>query len=192
MKKLIVVALSLALLLAGCGSKPADFRNANWGDSPGKVASGEDGSLTAVIATDDYILYTGVIDDIDADVFYQFDDGKLIEAQVQFHITGTREHVLMDFVNHYIAFRDKLIEQYGPPLDDDYHIWLLTDEEIPIYEQDPYNQLMYYQRLEFKQEWITKDSYVSLTLNYRDLQENYYYYACDIALYESSGATLHG
>lgn len=190
MKKVWAVLAICAVLLSGCSGKQRDFRNARWGDSPSKVAKSED--IKPTFTTDDLIMYETVIDDIDAEIYYQFDDNKLIEAQIQFRITGTQEHVLMDFVDHYLIFKDALIALYGQPVQDDYRVWLLSEHEIPLYEQDPINQLMYYQRMEFKLEWITKDTYASLTLNYRDLQENYIYYACDIALYESGGATIHG
>lgn len=190
MKKVFATLLVFALLLTGCSNKPKDFRGVNWGASRADVKKSED--IEPLFESDDLILYQTVLDGIDAEIYYHFVDNKLTEAQIQYRINFTIEHVLMDFVNHYFETRDSFIELYGQPLNPEFRVWLIPEEEIPIYEPDPYNQLMYYQRVEFLQEWVTEDSYISLTLNYRDLQENYIYYTCDIAVYESGNAAVYG
>ena len=171
-KSITALLIILVLILTGC-SKPADFRNASWGDSPAKVDKGEETEYG--YADETIVIYDEVYEGQPVEIYYMFEDNALVEAQMKFI---TNERLLEEVIDAYYLMEEALTELYGEPISGDREIWLNKDSEyaadipqVPIY----HNDLMY------KTEWETETTYAYLLLECIDKRNiGYYYYACDI------------
>ena len=168
-------ALLAVVLLASCGSKPGDFRNANWGDSISSVSKSEDTEY--FFATDNLLGFNTKMYDMDAEILYTFKESKLSEAQCRFKVG---DWVLADILPNYDALVKKLTAQYGAPLNSDYHVWRKGTADYEAHKDSTDIYAIYYKILAFKSEWKTETTYYSLSLEYADEQISYILYACPV------------
>ncbi len=179
-KRLLAAALCLLLcaaVLAGCAGKPADFREANWGDSQNEVSESEPTEyvFAGVMDGREVLYFDGELYGHEAEIFYTFDDNALIEAQARFQVA---DWILLDVMADYAAVSDQLTEAYGAPLSEDYRVWHTDHELYEEYKNDPENMAMYWQILTYANEWKTETGYYRLTLSFVDARFNYELYAC--------------
>ena len=170
MNKKVIAAIALcAVTLTSCGKKTNDFRGVNWDASQKAVERSEDKAYT--FATSELMIFDGEINGEPIETYYLFVDNKLSEGQCKF-VIGDR--TLDELIVSYQSLSAQLIEKYGQPKNPDYRVWTNYDEK---YVADKDNVNIYNHRLEYKLEWETKTSNISLSLNYKDEQVNYVYYA---------------
>ena len=175
--RVLISALLLCLILTGCGKqKAADFRSVNWGDTQAKVHRSED--IEYAYADDELVMYITEMGGEPIEVYYTFEDNRLIEAEVKF-IIG--ERLLTDIVESYDNMAEYLTEIYGEPINPDKLVWLEDSED---FRNDVYGTAIYFEKLEFLLEWKTDTTYARLELSYSSSKNviTYLLYAKDINL----------
>lgn len=172
--RIFIAILLLFLLTTGCkagyeGEAKFDFRNANWGMSKSKVSKSEETEY--VFGSDQILLYQVVEDGDIKDIYYYFEDDKLVAVDVIYKMSDkTTAKLVNDMIDSYIKTRERFIELYGPPVNEDYRLWLDPDPDF-INDADILN--LYYGRLMYKQEWDTERTYISLTFSYKNTLVEY-------------------
>lgn len=168
MKKTVVALLALLLLvsLASCGLGPVVFRDVKWGMSPTQVERAESPN-EYVLFTGGFMMFSDEVNGQRVEVYYEFEEDKLVEITQQFEWADV---ILKDQIDIYIAYRDELAAQFGEPLSSDYRVWTNYD---PEFEDDSDVNQLYYQRMQYKTEYKTANSYAVLTLDYTDERVNF-------------------
>ncbi|MEG0751301.1 MAG: hypothetical protein RR998_01605 [Oscillospiraceae bacterium] len=177
LKKLVACVLCMfcVICLAGCFGK-GDFRAAKWGASPKAVTRSE--NTDYAYAADDIATFYDKEYDKDAEIIYIFDEDGLEEAQAKF-LVG--DWILEDIIADYKKTAQEMTAEFGAPLNADYNVWKTGTPEYEEHKNDGEVYSMYYKVLEFKLEWEDERTYRSLSLNYKDEQINYVYYACPVS-----------
>ena len=174
---LIFISAVLVLVLSGCGPQyegdaKNDFRSANWGMSRAKVAKTE--SVEYTYASDEILLFEIEEYDDKMQVFYYFSEDKLISGECRVLMGDHLSNALAnDMIESYSRFRDRIIELYGVPLDDDYKVWL--DDKGDPADRDAYN--IYFGHLAYLTEWDAERTEMSLVFNYDNELINYIFTA---------------
>ncbi len=142
-----------------------DFRNVFWGDSRSVVEDSEETEY--VFALDDLILFEGKVGDEDASIYYVFDGDSLSEVQCEIEIYDRTLNELIDSFN---TLSDILTSEYGDALLEDVHEYL---REPGDNEGDADNLLLYYNIIQYKQQWKNETTLFTLSLEYVDNQIMY-------------------
>ena len=162
-----VLCLFMMLSLCSCGEKPHDFREVDWGMSQNQVCKAENSDY---LYADDTLLYFSSTQlDRACELYYEFEDGKLIGAECKF--TVEEGMILDDFIGIYAEMRAMLCETYGQPLEDDYRVWS-SEADYAEHKDDREALSIYWQYLTYATAWQTDSSDMALTLDYKDLQIN--------------------
>ena len=99
------------ILTAGTGS---GFRNVPWGSPRTSVLASEEGP--PVTQLKEFILYSGTVASLDANVFFGFADEMLVRGKYSI----TEEHAnLTLFLGDYDHLKRLLIKKYGTPHNED-------------------------------------------------------------------------
>jgi len=77
--------------------------------------------------------------------------------------------ILSDCIDNYVSLREQLIELYGEPNEEDYHVWK-SEEDRETYGQDKEQLPIYYQVLTYYNSWNTDTCFMELSLDYNNLQ----------------------
>ena len=171
----IVLLLVLCLLLTACGAeeeKTPDFRNAYWGMSPNQVAKTEEREY--LYADDTLLYYDGTWEDQPIEIYYEFEDGKLVRGECRAIIDEYQP--FMGYIEKHHAFLEDLTQMYGPPKEEDYHVWK-SQEDYNTYHLDAENFPMFYGVLTFFSSWEDEQTQRRLTMDYENLTINLVYYA---------------
>ncbi|MBQ8994349.1 MAG: hypothetical protein IJ091_00885 [Oscillospiraceae bacterium] len=171
MKKAISILLLVIVCFSfvACGGeepvKPHDFRNVDWGMSQKKVIDAEG---TDYLYADETLLYfAGEELGQPVELYYEFDDDKVFSAECKFVIQDGM--ILSDCIENYIQLREQLIELYGEPNEEDYHVWK-SEEDKETYGLDKEQLPIYYQVLTYYNSWNTDTCFMELSLDYTNLQ----------------------
>lgn len=169
MKKTLSVLLALLVLLGlgGCDNLgPVVFRGVKWGMSEAQVQRAERPDEPTYF-DEELMIFSNEVNGQPVEIYYTFTEGRLSQAEYRF---DWREVILEDQVASYVAYREQLIAEYGQPLDADYRVWTAYDEEFAA-DSDA-NQI-YYHRMKYLTEWQTKESRITLLLDYSNERVNY-------------------
>ena len=174
---LFVVISVMVLTLISCkpeyeGEAKNDFRGVNWGMSRAKVDKTED--VEATYASEEVLLYRLNEYDDEIQVFYQFIDDKLVSGEIRVQMKDQITNSLVnDMIESYIRYRDRMIELYGLPVNDDFRIWY--DDEGDKADRDAYN--IYFKHMGYLTEWDSESTYMKLIFNFENDVINYIFYA---------------
>ncbi|MDO5137076.1 MAG: hypothetical protein Q4D71_01340 [Oscillospiraceae bacterium] len=167
MRKIISLILFavICLSLVSCGEpevvKPHDFRNVDWGMSQKKVMDAEG---TEYLYADESLMYfSGEMLGQPVELYYD----KVFSAECKYVIQEGM--ILSDCMENYLSLRDQLIELYGEPNEEDYHVWK-SEEDKETYGQDKEQIPIYYQVLTYYNSWQTDTCFMELSLDYTNLQ----------------------
>ena len=171
MRKIVSLILFavICVSLVSCGEpevvKPHDFRNVDWGMSQKKVMDAEG---TEYLYADESLMYfSGEMLGQPVELYYEFEDDKVFSAECKYVIQEGM--ILSDCMENYLSLRDQLIELYGEPNEDDYHVWKSEDDK-ETYGQDKEQIPIYYQVLTYYNSWQTDTCFMELSLDYTNLQ----------------------
>ena len=171
MKKIVAILLTFVICfsLASCGEeevvKPHDFRNVDWGMSQKKVLDAEG---TDYLYADESLMYfSGEMLGQPVEIYYEFDDDKVFSAECKYVIQDGM--ILSDCMENYLSLREQLVELYGEPKEEDYHVWK-SEEDKQTYGQDKEQIPIYYQVVSYYNSWETETCFMELSLDYTDLQ----------------------
>lgn len=90
-----------------------DFKQTRWGMSKPEVKSTETGEI--ILEKDDMIVYKGGLAGLFCNVFYFFDQNKLVKGK--YHFTEQHENK-NDHIAEFQTLKTHLIETYGQPVDE--------------------------------------------------------------------------
>ena len=170
MKRITAILLTVILCfsLVSCGQqaeKPHDFRNVDWGMSQKKVADAEG---TDYLYADESLMYfAGEMLGQPVEIYYEFEDDKVFSAECKYVIQDGM--ILSDCIDNYVSLREQLIELYGEPNEEDYHVWK-SEEDRETYGQDKEQLPIHYQVLTYYNSWNTDTCFMELSLDYNNLQ----------------------
>lgn len=102
------------------------FRNSDWGSTIKQVRKNE--KLTEQEYYEGYLIYSGSIAGLDANIYYSFIDEKLVTGSYII----SKVHVTNDlYVNDYYKLQAILIEKYGEPTNS------IVDWQVDTFKDDP-------------------------------------------------------
>ena len=89
-----------------------DFRDVNWGDSPGVVKSKENAAFLTAKSAEDELYYESMLNNKKVEIAYKFIDNKLVRAGYLFQEKYTDANM---YYTDYLNLKSLLVKKYGNP-----------------------------------------------------------------------------
>jgi hypothetical protein len=157
MKKLLIVFANILSCVIICNAQITDFRGFSWGNSLGKIQSGENDKLLFKSGNDE-LLYKDILGGSDCEVIYIFNDNdKLTSGMYIFSKKYSNPQLYLQDFN---KFKTLLIEKYGNPVSEK-ETW---SNNTPIAEKHTYGQAVADGNLSLNTVWNTERSVIKIVL----------------------------
>lgn len=157
--------LTTIIIMAGVISitQAQDFRGFTWGNSIGKVQSGEKAQYVAKVSNDE-LAYMDILGGSECEVIYMFNDNdKLTSGMYVFTKKYTNPQL---YIQDYNKFKNLLTQKYGKPA----VVSETLPDSKPLPEKQNYGQAVAEGKLSMSTIWNTDRSYIKITLVTNDRQ----------------------
>lgn len=149
----IVIVMSVMMFTTAIG---ADFRQFNWGATVKEIKAYE--KIKPRIETKDRLGYLGTINNIDVNIYYHLDNGRLCGGG---YINTGRHSNKNDYIEDYNSIKYLMMKKYGEPFEDEIN-W---KNDLFKGKMQDYGMAISVGHLEYVSKWKTERTLIVNTLN---------------------------